>query len=153
MASYSPNSVVTLGVLTVVVKGRCLIQVSRGPGWLVRRYVLYIHSPRIPRSASRLCSLAESGGARRVLVTTLVVVPCTFSDTVVSFRGRRRGNLAHSLAHLISSHLISLFHHRRRHVTISTFFTTTTSLDQTFCFYTSRPHTASCRDSFFGHMP
>ena len=61
------------GVLTVEVKDRCLIEVSRIPARLIRCYLQYIHASRNPRSAFRLCRLVEPGYARRVLV--VVVAP------------------------------------------------------------------------------
>ena len=91
---FSSNSVVTLGVLTVVVKGRCLIEVSRGRVGLIRCYLQYMHASRNPQSAFRLQArkiwLAGAGASRDC---ALVVVLRAFSDMVVTFRGRRKGNL------------------------------------------------------------
>ena len=61
-------------------------------------FTVYIHSPRDLGSAFRPCRLAESGGLARVLFEilrdcTLVVVLCTFSGLVITFRGRRKGYL------------------------------------------------------------
>ena len=63
---FSPNSVDTLGVLTVSVKGRCLIEVLRIRVRLIRCYLQYIHASRNPRSAFRLRRLAKSAWPRRV---------------------------------------------------------------------------------------
>ena len=66
-AECFPNSVVTLGILTLRVKGLCVIEVSRGRVRLIRCYFQHIHASRNPRSAFRLRRLAESGWPRRVL--------------------------------------------------------------------------------------
>ena len=90
---FSSNSVVTLGVLTVVVKGRCLIEVSRGRVGLIRCYLQYMHASRNPQSAFRLQArkiwLAGAGASRDC---ALVVVLRAFSDMVVTFRDRRKGD-------------------------------------------------------------
>ena len=69
---FSPNSVVTLGVLTVVVKRRCLIDVLRRRVWLIRCYLQCTHSSRNPPSAFRLRRLAKSGWLERALVATVL---------------------------------------------------------------------------------
>ena len=65
--NVSPNSVVTLGILTLRVKGLCVIEVSRGRVRLVRCYFQHFHASRNPRSAFRLRMLAESGWLSLVL--------------------------------------------------------------------------------------
>ena len=74
----------TVGVLTVMVKHRCLIEVLRGRVRLVRCYLQYIHASQNPRSAFRLRRLAKSAWRARVLSL------CAF---MVAFSARRKGNL------------------------------------------------------------
>ena len=68
-----PQTVGSLGVLTVMVKGRCLIEVSRGRVRLIRCYLQCIS--RNPRSTFRLRMLAEYG-AGRVLVAAALSLWC-----------------------------------------------------------------------------
>ena len=94
MSYCSPNSVVTLGVLTVGVKDGCLIGGARARMRLSRCYLQYIHSPRDLRGVFRLRRLAESQACRIwwAGASALVVAPCSFSDLVITFRGNE-GNL------------------------------------------------------------
>ena len=75
---FSSKNVDTLGVLTVRVSGRCLIEVSHGRVRLFRRRL------------GNLVGRAAAAGARRDCA--LVVAPRAFSDMVVTFRGRRKGS-------------------------------------------------------------
>ena len=87
----SPSSVVTLGVLTVVVKWRCLIEVLHRGVQRIRCYLQCIHAFRNPRSALRLRRLTKSGWPERVLVVTALLL-----RIVVTFRGRPRALVVHS---------------------------------------------------------
>ena len=73
---FSPNSVVTLEVLTVIVKAGCPIGGSHIRGRLIRCHLRYIHSPRNLQSASRLRRLAELGGLARVYFSTALSSWC-----------------------------------------------------------------------------
>ena len=73
---YSPNSVVTLGVLTVSAKHRCPIEVLHRRVRLVRYYLQYSHASRNPRSAFRLRLLAKSAWRARVLPATPLSLWC-----------------------------------------------------------------------------
>ena len=74
-------------------KGRCVIEVLRQGARLICCYLQYIHASRNPRSAqaqARKIWLAMEGACRD---SALVVAPCTFSGTVVTFHGRGEGHL------------------------------------------------------------
>ena len=98
------NNAVTLGVLTVVVKGRSLVEVLRRGVWLVRCYAQYIHASRNPQRAFRLRRLAKSGagaGACRTHFRTwwsLFVASARetsrscFGGPKSAFRDRRKGS-------------------------------------------------------------
>ena len=57
---------------------------------LIRAILQQFHSPRDLRRALRLRRLAEFGALQDC---ALAVVPCAFSDLVITFHGRRKGNL------------------------------------------------------------
>ena len=71
-----------------VVKHRCLIGgVARGCA--ANSLLFAVHSCPISAQARKLC-LAAAGACRDC---SLVVAPCAFLDMVVTFHGRRKGNL------------------------------------------------------------
>ena len=67
---FPPHSASTLGILTVVVKDGCLIEVFIGVSGLFATICSTVRSPPDLRSAFRLPGLAESGGRERVLFET-----------------------------------------------------------------------------------
>ena len=91
---FLKQSVATLGVLKVVVKDGCLIEVSSGRP-CNSLLLQYIHSPRYDGSAFRLRRLAETGGpAWALFKTALSLCCCAHVRTfLITFLGRRRGNL------------------------------------------------------------
>ena len=88
---FSPNSVVSLGVLTAMVNAGCLIGGARIHVWLIRCYLRYIHSPRDLRSAF------DCAGSQKLVCWHGCMLRlrscCAFSDLVVTFSGRRNGHL------------------------------------------------------------
>ena len=94
LVGYSPNSVdtLTLGVLTVVIKHRCLIT---GVAWACAASSLLFAVHSCLSKSSKCISTAQAcriwwAGAGACRDCALVVVPCAFLDMVVIFRGRRR---------------------------------------------------------------
>ena len=91
----SPNSAVTLGVLTVVVEDGCPIEVLIDVCGQSLPFIVHSFTSR----SSKCISTAQArriwwAGAGALRDCALVVLSCTFSGLVISFRGRRRGNLA-----------------------------------------------------------
>ena len=90
---FSPNSVDTLGVLTIIEKQLCLDRCAARPA---NSLLLTVHS-RLSKSskcistaqAHKIC-LPAAGASNNC---ALVVVPWAFSHMVISFCGRRKGNL------------------------------------------------------------
>ena len=83
----SQNSVVTLGVLMVLAEGGCLIEVSRAHA----RQFVAVFSTFMSLESSRRISTAQ---ARRIWWAGADACrDCAFSGMVVTFRGRRKGNL------------------------------------------------------------
>ena len=90
---YTPQTVWSheRGVLTVVVKHRCLIEMSHGRAAIYSTFMpLEILEVRF--DCAGLQNLVGRGGGP-FGDCALVVVPCAFSDMVATFRGRRKGNL------------------------------------------------------------